>query len=233
MTDATISLVLPLDGEDPALRELLVGYAELLTELGEPWEILLVPYGRERDRVGYEALCELDPSRLKACAPATGWGSAVRAGLAAADGQTLCYTSWRRTSPTALAEMLRLALRNPELVLRANRRTRDTRLHRLGSLLFNVECRLLLQVPAWDVNGTPKIFPRAFHGLLSLRSEGDLLDAELAACCERFGYPVMEVPIDAQLQSERPARLGTLAALHMYLGVFALRSRVGPQTRTP
>src|ERR1039457_6785444 len=114
------------------------------------------------------------------CPPAEGGGAAVRAGLAAGRGDVLCYLNWPRTSASSLAEMLRLALRNPKLVLRANRRTRDTRLQRLGSLLYNLECRLLLQIPVWDVNGTPKVFPRCFDRLLALSSQDELLDAEFA-----------------------------------------------------
>jgi len=110
-------------------------------------------------------------------------------------------------------------------VLRANRRTRDTRTRRLGSLLFNLECRVLLQVPAWDVNGTPKVFPRGFGKLLQLRQEDDLLDAEFALVCEREGYPVVEVPIDAPPQSQGGPGVDGRAALRMYLGLLRLRSR--------
>jgi hypothetical protein len=115
--------------------------------------------------------------------------------------------------------MIELSLHNPRLVLRANRRTRDSRVDRLGSLLFNIECRLLLQIPAWDVNGTPKVFPRAYGELLQLKRRDGLFDAEFAAVCERNGYPVVEVPIDATVQSATVDRQSVGAALRMYAGV--------------
>jgi hypothetical protein len=59
-------------------------------------------------------------------------------GLAASVGDVLC--NWRRTPADALTEMLRLALRNQALMLRANRRTRNTRTQRLASgLIFLVD----------------------------------------------------------------------------------------------
>jgi hypothetical protein len=160
--------------------------------------------------------------------PAAGWGRAVRAGLAAAHGDTLCYANWPRTSPAALSEMLGFAITNPELVFRANRRTRDTRRQRLGSLLFNLECRALLAVTAWDVNGTPKAFSREHAALLDLRQDDDLIDAEFALVCEHEGYPVVEIPIEADLLAGGTSTLDYVAALRMYAGIMRLRRRLGP-----
>ena len=225
MTDAAISIVLPVGEPEEALEGVLRSYVEVLAALGRGWEILLVPHGRSGSEASYERLSAIGDG-IRVCEPAGGWGAAVRAGLNASAGEVLCYTNWQRTSAAALSEMLDLALRNPDLVLRANRRTRDRRIGRLGSLVFNIECRLLLQIPAWDVNGTPKVFPRAFNRLLELKREDDLFDAEFALVCERAGYPVVEVPIDAALLSLGPSGPDYRAALRMYLGVARLRAHI-------
>jgi hypothetical protein len=222
-----ISVVVPLEREQLGLTDVLDGYVAELDALQRSWEMLVVPASATIDEPSEQWLAGHDRVRvLPACG---GWGAAVRAGLAAGRGDVLCYLNWPRTSASSLAEMLRLALRNPKLVLRANRRTRDTRLQRLGSLLYNLECRLLLQIPVWDVNGTPKVFPRCFDRLLALSSQDELLDAEFACVCEQAGYPVIELPIEATLQGGTSQRTGYGAALKMYLEVPRLRARVRQQ----
>jgi hypothetical protein len=231
-TDTAISVVLPVDSADPALGRVLLAYAQRLPSLTERWELLLVA----RTQAAATACEQLvaDETGVRTTTAADGWGAAVRSGLRASVGELLCYTNWRRTPPDALTEMLELGLRNPGLVLRANRRTRDTRVRRLGSLLFNVECRVLLQTPAWDVNGTPKVFPRAFAGLLALERDDELIDAEFALVCEREGYPVVEVPIDAMPQSAAAHGVDYGGALRMYVGLARLRERgIRAQARTP
>jgi hypothetical protein len=219
-----ISIVLPVAREEHALADALEAYAEVLEELGREWEILLVPEAEGIPSATYHRAKSIHAS-IREWPPAVGWGAAVRAGLEASVGDVLCYTNWRRTAPAALAEMLALAARNPAVVLRANRRTRDTRVQRIGSLLFNLQCRFMLQVPAWDINGTPKIFPRAFGRLLELTCDDGLLDAEFALVCERSEYPVVEVPVGAELLSGAGSAgpLDLPAALRMYAGVFKLR----------
>jgi len=218
---ASVSVVLPIGEDDNGLGEVLQAYLHELEKLVAPWEMLLVPESAHPPRGHYE---QLEAVGVRVCPPAAGWGAAVSAGLRASSGEILCYTNWRRTSGAALIEMLLLAGRNPALVVRANRRTRDTRVRRLGSLLFNLECRLVLQIPAWDVNGTPKAFPRTFTKLLGLSEQGDLLDAEFALVCERESYPVVELPIDATLLSGCSERLDFGAAMRMYYGVVRLRT---------
>jgi len=223
MIEPSISVVLPVGTPQGPLEGLLQAYALELDALGRGWEMLLVP--STSAPWSPSANPDTDAERIRVLAPASGWGAAVRSGLRASAGDLLCYTSWHRTPAVALGEMLKLASNNRELVLRANRRTRDTRIQRLGSLLFNVECRLLLQIPAWDVNGTPKVFPREFRRLLELRSDDDLFDAEFALVCELAGYPVIEVPIDAVLQADRAVHTDYRAALRMYANVPRLRAR--------
>ena len=224
---ASISVVLPIQSGRSGstaygaiLEDTIPAYMKVLEAGTWKWEILLVP-DRSAETLATGSLGSAHDG-VRVCAPAAGWGAAVRAGLRASEGQLLCYTNYERTSSAVLEEMLALAQRNPTLVLRANRRTRDTVVQRLGSLLFNLECRALLGISAWDVNGTPKIFPRAFSRLLELTREDDLLDAEFCAMCERCGYPVVEIPIDAALPPGQHSQLDYRAALRMYLGVPSL-----------
>src|SRR5262249_19263372 len=106
-----------------------------------------------------------------------GWGLAVRLGLAEAKGELLCYTNSARTTAADLSLLLLYATVNPGVVVKANRKIRESWRRRLGSLLYNIECRALFDLNVWDINGTPKVFPRGFDKLLALKSDGDLIDA--------------------------------------------------------
>jgi hypothetical protein len=155
-----------------------------------------------------------------------GWGRAVKAGLAAADGETLCYTNSARTSPEILAMMLAYAIPYDEIVLKANRRARDNIFRRLGSVVYNLECRALLNLATWDINGTPKIFPRKFERLLQLRSDDDMIDAEFLAICAREGYPVMEVPLLLTKRHGGKSTTNLSSALGMYTGAWRVRQEL-------
>ena len=107
------------------------------------------PLGREHDRV------RVGPER----ASAAGDGR-CGAGSREARGDLLCYTNSARTDgrgPDAAACSTRVAY--PGVVVKANRKIREHWRRRLGSLLYNLECRALFDLSDWDVNGTPKVFP--------------------------------------------------------------------------
>jgi hypothetical protein len=222
-----ISLVLPISNDNPSIYGNVQQYIEALPKLGLAAEIVLVGNGtRPVDRL-CETLARNHPAVVVVCAQTGGqWGEAVRAGLRAAKGDVLAYTNVARTPSEALIVAFTYALRDPDVVVRTNRRTRDTRLQKLGSLLFNAECRLVLGISSWDVNGTPKVFRRSHNRLLELRRLDGLIDAEFTVVCERAGYPIVEVALVARpAGTRRPVNLRE--ALRMYAGVFQLRRELG------
>lgn len=218
---ADISVIVPVADVSAELGHRLDDYSAMLRGMGRPHELIVV------STLTVQAECAravegLDSSRVVVAA--SGWGAAVRMGLAEARGALLCYLNWRRTSAQALQQILHYALGSRDVVFRANRRTRDTFQQRVGSLLFNLECRALLGTSTWDVNGTPKVFGREHKRLLELRSDDGLIDAELALVCEQEDYGVVEVPIDANLVG-KPLRPDYWTAVRLYLGVVMLAWR--------
>ena len=152
-----------------------------------------------------------------------GWGLAVRAGLDAAAGDRLCYANSARTQPAMLTLMLVYAAAYPNVVLKANRTIRDSFQRRLGSLLFNLECRALFDLPTMDVNGTPKVFPRVFGKLLELKRNDDLIDVEFLLTCRREGYPLIEVPILATTRHGAESTTSYGSAARLYLGAWRMK----------
>ena len=150
------------------------------------------------------------------------WGRAVRRGLAETSEDLICFTNINRTSVETLTLMLAYALTYRGVVLKANRRTRDSVAQRLGSLLYNAECWSLFNLVGWDINGTPKIFPRSCRRLLELVRDDDLIDAEFMLVCRQENYPLLEIPISALARNWDWPRSGFRDALRMYVGAFRM-----------
>src|SRR5262249_28899898 len=153
-------------------------------------EVVLVPNG---SRDASERICaelvEAYPTVRSEPLERGAWGRAVRHGLAKARGDLLCYTNSARTTVRDLTLSILYAATFPGTVVKANRKIREHWTRRLGSLVYNLECRALFDLSCWDVNGTPKVFPRSCDRLLALTRDDDLIDAEFVFVCRQAGYP--------------------------------------------
>jgi glycosyltransferase involved in cell wall biosynthesis len=225
---ALISIILPVHNQADHLQAIVDEYEEALGRLQQPHELLLVENG---SRDGSLALCEALERQYPAVralhSEPGGWGRAVRLGLKEARGDLLCYTNSARTTPQDLLLMLLYATAYPNVVVKANRKIREGARRRLGSLLYNIECRWLFDLANWDINGTPKVFPRAFDRLLALSREDDLIDAEFSVICRRAGYPMIEVPIFSTRRHGGTSTTNLRSAVKMYWGAFLLWRALG------
>lgn len=224
MTGSLVSVVLPVHDQADHIGGIVGEYAAALAGIPVAHELVLVTNAcSDRSVEICTELARRSPSVRVVNTERGGWGLAVKLGLGEAKGDLLCYTNSARTSARDLTLLLLYAVAYPDVVVKANRKIRESWRRRLGSLLYNLECRALFDLPSWDVNGTPKVFPRAFDRLLALRRDDDLIDAEFVAVCRREGYPMVEVPI---FSTRRHGGLSTTSygsALRMYRGALALR----------
>ena len=224
-TSATpqISIILPVYNEEEYLLEIVKSYTAVLERLNRTFELLLITNGcRDRSPEIARDLADQD-SRLRAIdLPQGGWGRAVRAGLRASRGDSVCYTNLARTSAQTLSLLLAYHIAFPEAVLKASRRVRDSWRRRLGSLIYNFECRALFDTAVWDVNGTPKVFPRSCTKLIELTREDDLIDAEFVLRCRTEGYEIVEVPILTTLRHGGSSTTNYNSAMRMYAGAVSL-----------
>ena len=149
-----------------------------------------------------------------------GWGRAVKLGLKAAKGDVLCYTNAARTHPSDLKQFIHTAIDNPTMVVKARRRRRRPLRRKLGSLLYNLECRALFALPTWDVNGTPKVFGREVYTAIDLQSDDNLIDLEFNVKCKHLGVPMLEIPIDSRDRHGGRSTTDFRSALRMYRRVF-------------
>jgi glycosyltransferase involved in cell wall biosynthesis len=223
MPDRLISIVLPVYNQADHIGPIVDEYRDALSRIPNPCEFVLVVNGsRDRSLDVCQALAAKDPSIKVTHSEKGGWGLAVRLGLQAASGELLCYTNSARTSKQDLLLLLLYAVANPDVVIKANRKIRESWQRRLGSLLYNLECRALFDLPQWDINGTPKVFPRAFDKLLTLHCDDDLIDAEFNMVCRRENYPILEVPIFSSRRHGGKSTTSYRSALRMYWGAYQL-----------
>jgi hypothetical protein len=219
-----ISVVLPCRNQADHIAPVLRRYLAPLDALGLPFELVVVPNASTDGTArAVEQVAAGDPRIRVVVNPAGGWGRSVRAGLDAAAGDVLVYTNTARTDPVALPAFVRRYLdeESPCLV-KASRRARQAPLRQLGSLLYNLEGRLLFGVRHGDVNGTPKVFARDLYDRLRPSADGDLLDLEIMAGAARLGARVVEIPVTGFRRHGGKSSTTFRSAWGMYSGAWRL-----------
>lgn len=223
MSEPMISIILPIYNQADHIEPIVTAYREHLKKVPSSTEIILVPNGcTDRSVELCQTLSQTHEGVRTLSIGARGWGLAVQSGLAAARGELLCYTNSARTSPEELVLMLLYAIAYPKVVVKANRKIRESTSRRLGSLLYNLECRALFDLSYWDINGTPKVFPRSFEKLVHLSRQDDLIDLEFNILCRRMNYPVVEVPVFSSRRHGGKSTTTYLSAARMYWRAYQL-----------
>jgi glycosyltransferase involved in cell wall biosynthesis len=223
MTDLLYSLILPVYNQADHIGEVVQQYRTVLDRIRHPYELILVS---NASRDGSDEVCAAlaaeHPEVRSVASKQGGWGLSVKLGLKEARGDVIGYTNSARTSPEDLLLLTLYAIAYPNVVVKANRKIREGWQRRMGSLLYNLECRALFDLSQWDINGTPKIFPRQFEKLLHLTRDDDLIDAEFNAICRREEYPMIEVPIFSVRRHGGRSTTNYGSAFRMYWGAYDL-----------
>jgi glycosyltransferase involved in cell wall biosynthesis len=229
MPYSLVSIVLPVHNQADHIGPLIQPYVVALTEAARTggwtasFEIIPVPNNcRDATEEICARLAENFPMVKPVVSQRGGWGRAVKLGLASANGDLLCFTNSARTTPSMLVQAINYAFANPATVIKANRKIRDSLSRRLGSLLYNLECRTFFDLPTWDINGTPKVFPRSCSRLLNLTCDNDLIDAEFNAICRAASYAVLEMPVLSTCRHGGKSTTSYKSALKLYWGAFEL-----------
>ncbi len=219
-----LSLVLPCRNQADHIGCILPLYTQALEAFGMPFELVVVPNAStDATQQVVEQLARKDDRIRVVVNPEGGWGLSVRRGLDAARGSILGYTNTARTDPHLLPAFVdRFRELGEDCLVKARRQSRQAPLREIGSLLYNLEARLCFGVRCGDINGTPKVFPRALYRSLRLTSAGDLLDLELMAAVTRRGVPVGEVPVRGFRRHGGKSSTTWKSALKMYGGALRL-----------
>lgn len=217
-----ISVVLPVYNQANHIQKTIEEYLAKTKVVPVALEFILVVNGStDQSHQICTALEEKYPQVIRAYSlDAGGWGLAVRHGINQAKGDLICYTNSARTSGNDLLLFLLYSITNHGMVIKANRRIRDNWMRRFGSLLYNLEARSLFDLAYWDINGTPKIFPRECSKLFEMTESGDLVDLEFNIICRENNYPVVEIPIISAQNREGKSTTNYNSAAKMYFGAY-------------
>jgi hypothetical protein len=219
-----LSVILPCRNQGDHIAALLMGYRDALESLGRAYELVVVPNACTDDTVAaVERAARLDAHLRVVERAQGGWGRAVRAGLAAARGELLCYANSARTVPSSIVQLHSLFLQHAGCLAKVRRAQRSAPLRAIGSALFNLEVRLMFGLASSDINGTPKLFARQLFERLCLRANGDLLDLELMVQIARLGVPVVEMPVLGGARHGGRSSTTLWSAAKLYAGALALR----------
>ncbi len=219
------SLVLPIHNQAEHIRLVVEGFLADFEKLEHRCELILVPNGcRDASVEICEELVARHPDDVRMVAlERGGWGNAINAGFDIARGEILGYTNSARTTPATATLMLAYAIAYPDAVLKATRRVRESMRRKLGSMVYNLECRRLFDLATWDIDGTPKLFPRSFHHLLQIDSDAELYDLELMRASRYAGYPVLEIPVFDTARFGGTSTTNYRSAARMLWGAYRLR----------
>ena len=223
MSENLISIILPIHNQADHIKEVIEDYEDILKEFGHPYELILVLNACKDDsyKIAKDLANKYKTVRIVQSEKG-GWGLAVKLGMKEAKGEILCYTNCARTNAKELESLLGYAIRNPDVVIKANRKNRNSGTRQIGSILYNLEVRFLFNLYTWDINGTPKVFFRKFEKLLSMTRDDDLIDAEFNIICHRAGYPLLETPIFSSKRHGGNSTTNILTAIKMYYGIYKL-----------
>ena len=232
-----VSVILPVRNQADHLPLIAQEFERALTDMGESFEIVLVENGStDQTEAVCRALAGQSAALRLVIADRPGWGRAVRTGIEAARGEVLCFTNSARTQPKDLTMALRYALVNEMTVVKASRKMRASLPRRVGSLLFNLQARLLFGMAIWDMNGTPKVFHRSLLPVLALSEDGDLLDLEFCVACHEHAIPVLEMPVFAIRRHGGRSTTNWRSAVVIYtrtLWLFWRRRRLAARRSSP
>ncbi len=223
-----VSIVVPVYNQAEHIALVVEDYVETLRRTPYQYEFLLVVNGcRDNSLEVCRGLEAKYPSSVRVVfSQAGGWGLAVRLGLEAARGDFLCYTNSARTAPDDLMLVVLYAVCNPGAVVKAHRRSRESFVRRVGSFLYNLQCRVLFNLATWDVNATPKAFSRSVYEELTLESDGDLIDREFVIRCRQRGIVMLEVPTYSWIRYSGKATTTFRSAVKLYRGSFEMWRRL-------
>jgi glycosyltransferase involved in cell wall biosynthesis len=208
MSDALLSVVIPVFDEEVLLDSAVRRLHTRLGALGRPFEIVLAENG-SRDRTRELALAlgrELPGIRL-ICVPEPNYGRALREGLEAARGELVVCDELDLGDVDFYARALPVLEAGADLVIGSKRHpgSSDERpwLRRTGTAVMTLLLRLTLGFRGTDTHGLKVLRrERLLPVVRACRVEHDLFASELVVRAARAGLDVRELPL--ALREVRP-----------------------------
>ncbi len=205
-TDRLLSLAVPCYNEEESLRNTSVRLVQAFRERALAVELVLVDNG-STDRTGAiidELIAEGLPVVKEVVPVNQGYGHGVLRGLARCRGEYvgfICADGQVEAPDVAKLYEILLNAKTPKLVKVRRRFRMDGFRRKLVSIAYNGFANLLFGgLGTIDINGNPKLFPRAYYERMNLASRDWFLDAEVMIKARRLGLPVFEMNVLGQMR---------------------------------
>lgn len=227
VTPPLFSIVLPFYKQDDHAHAVIEDFRKSLDKLGDTYELIVVVNGAKDIAKEHEfRILSESPHIVIHKIRAAGWGRAVHFGITQSVGTYVCYTNSARTSGAELVRILRYAKVETDSIVKATRIERTTSIRKWTSIFYNLENRLLLKTPIWDVNATPKVIPKHLLDQIPLSEMGDTIDAELMYKAFRKHIPIIEIPIRQHERKSGKSTTNWKSAAKMFFGILHLKRHV-------
>ncbi|OIP00482.1 MAG: hypothetical protein AUJ98_08040 [Bacteroidetes bacterium CG2_30_33_31] len=222
-----VSIILPIYNQQSHIEIICENYIQRLVEENINYEILFIVNGSHDEsfekcqnmQQKYEGIKAFNISE-------SGWGRSVKYGIDKAEGKLICYTNSARTNIKDIITCIKYSNIDFKTVVKSNRIIRENFLRRLGSVIYNFENRYFFNTAIWDVNATPKVFPKDIIKSFNILSFNDLIDAELMARCRKLNITTIEVPIYMTERISGKSTTNIMSALKMYTGLISLKRKL-------
>ena len=193
-----LSLFFPMYNEKDTVERMVGKAISVLETLAKEYEVIIVD---DASTDGSEQIADAlarqhSQVRLVRHPRNLGYGAALRTGLENATKELVFYTDC--DEPVDLKEIERaLALIGPDVDLVVGYRIKryDTARRFVYSQVYNFLCRLLFGVRARDINFSFKLLKRELLQNVRLSAGSVFIDGELLAEAARYGYRVVEIPV--------------------------------------
>ncbi|OGH06010.1 MAG: hypothetical protein A2W22_03745 [Candidatus Levybacteria bacterium RBG_16_35_11] len=227
MKKIKFSVILPVYKQQGYLLKIFKEHSKALKKLKDPYEVIIAINGPLK---GYEE--ELKkiknyPHFIAHKIKGAGWGLAINYGIKKSKGEFICFTNSANTNPNDIVRILLRASKNPEAIIKAKRIKREEDSFRMmGSILYNIENRILFGTPVWDINAFPTAFHKKIMKDIKLYTNNSLLDAEFLAKSYKKKIPIVFFPVKTSRLFSKKSTTNLKTAIKLYTGIIGLRFKM-------
>jgi len=226
----SLAIFFPMYNEKETVERLVGKATQVLETLVDDYEVVIVD-DASRDGSGQiadELARHSMRVRVVRHPQNLGYGAALRTGFQNTTKELTFYTDC--DEPVDLREIGRaLPLIGPDADLVVGYRiNRHDKLRRfIYSKVYNFLCRLLFGIPVRDVNFSFKLVKRDVLRRIRLTAGSTFIDGELLAEAVRYGYRIVEIPIQYF-----PRRAGKSSFDSLHAAAYALEEMLAYWWRT-
>jgi glycosyltransferase involved in cell wall biosynthesis len=225
----SITAIVPVYNEAGSLASAVRRIHRFLApRFGHSFEILIIESGSTdgTDAIADDLAGELSEVRVYHEGQRNGFGSAVRLGYAAAKMDWVWLITPDFPFPLeALDQAIKLTS-DHDAILSYRAQDNRGRLRQMQSWVFNTLVRWLFDLRVRSVNSAFKVLRRDFLLQAPFRSNGWLIDVEVAHRIQTQGVRYCEIPVPLTENRQGGSKVGALTFVRVILDLIQLRYRI-------